>query len=129
MKFNTLIPLLDVKNVEHSIEFYADALGFTIEDKLIWNGQIDWALLSSGPIRLMLSNNSESFHETWVATNGSIFFIYPEDIDSLYKALQVKGYEPSALQASQGGTREFCLQDPDGYTLWFSHKNIRELVA
>lgn len=129
MKFNSLIPLLDVKNVEHSIEFYADALGFAIEDQLVWNGKVDWALLSAGHIRLMLSNGTEDRHDSWVAPSNSIFFFYPDDIDSLYSTLQTKGYETSALQAGVHGTREFCLQDPDGYVLWFSYKKVSELAV
>ena len=126
MKFNNLIPLLDVNDVEESIEFYTDALGFTIEDKLIWNGKIDWALLSAGAIRLMLSNGDVGHRNSTVDQSNNVFFIYPDDIESLYGSLQAKGYEPSALQSGQRGTREFCLQDPDGYVLWFSYKQVAE---
>jgi uncharacterized glyoxalase superfamily protein PhnB len=108
MKFNNLIPLLDVNDVEESIEFYTDALGFTIA------------------IRLMLSNGDVGHRNSTVDQSNNVFFIYPDDIESLYGSLQAKGYEPSALQSGQRGTREFCLQDPDGYVLWFSYKQVAE---
>ena len=129
MRFNSLIPLVDVSDVERSIEFYKNALGFTIEDKLTWNGSIEWALLSSGPVCIMLSNGDDPRDDTYVVPKNGVFFIYPEDIDGLYQSLQSKGYETSALQAGQRGAREFYLQDPDGYVLWFSHRKVREALA
>lgn len=129
MKFNSLIPLVDVANVENSINFYENALGFTMEDKLIWNGAIEWALLSSGSVHIMLSNGDAPSDDTYTIPKNGVFFIYPEDIDGLYNSLQGKGYETSALQAGQRGAREFYLQDPDGYVLWFSHKAVNEAVA
>ena len=128
MKFNSLIPLVDVGDVERSIEFYENALGFCIEDKLIWNGAIEWALLSSGDVRIMLSNGGEPVDETYQVPKNGVFFIYPEDIDGLYMSLQRNGYETSNLQSGQNGAREFYLQDPDGYVLWFSHKTVYEAV-
>ncbi len=128
MKLNSLIPLVDVLNVEESINFYESALGFTIEDKLIWNGAIEWALLCSGPVRIMLSNGAEPLEDTYPVPKNGVFFIYPDDIEQLYDSLQLKGFETSALQSGQSGTREFYLQDPDGYVLWFSHKQVHEAV-
>lgn len=128
MKLNSLIPLVDVNNVEESIQFYEDALGFSIEDKLVWNGAIEWALLRSGPVRIMLSSGGEPHEDTYVVPKNGVFFIYPDDIQHLYDSLQHKGFETSALQAGQRGAREFYLQDPDGYVLWFSHKQVYETV-
>lgn len=130
MKFNNLIPLLDVSDVEHSIEFYENALGFSIEDKLVWDGKIDWALLNAGSVRLMLSHGEESSHnDTWALPHNSIFFMYPDDIDHLYQSLKTKGFDTSELQCGQNGAKEFCLQDPDGYVLWFSHKQVQDAMV
>ena len=117
MKLNSLIPLVDVCDVERSIDFYENALGFNIEDKLIWNGEIEWALLSSGQVHIMLSNGDEPRDDTYAVPKNGVFFIYPDDIDGLYRSLQAKGFETSALQSGQRGAREFYLQDPDGYDI------------
>lgn len=127
MKFKNLIPLLDVSNVETSILFYSEALGFKLEDQLTWNGKTDWALLKSGKAKVMLSQGSEVLANTEQIAPNSVLFFYPEDTEWLYSTLQSKGYTMTNVQKGQNGTKEFCLADPDGYVLWFSSKPIGDL--
>jgi len=122
MNLDHLIPLLDVKDVDESIAFYADALGFTVEDKLIWDGRTDWALLKSGMVEIMLSAIREHPERRWSLSKAGIFFFYLDDPEHLYTTLQEKGYTISDIQHGHRGAKEFCLQDPDGYVLWFSPK-------
>lgn len=127
MKFKNLIPLLDVSDVENSILFYSEALGFKIEDQLTWNGKTDWALLKAGKTKVMLSQGSETSLKTEQIAPSSVLFLYPEDTEWLYSTLQSKGYEMTNVQKGQSGTKEFCLTDPDGYILWFSSKSIGDM--
>lgn len=127
MKFKSLIPLLDVSDVEKSIMFYSTALGFSVEDQLTWDGKTDWALLKSGRAKVMLSQGSDMGDNFEKIAPNSVLFFYPEDTDWLFSTLQSKGYETSNVQRSQSGTKEFSLTDPDGYILWFSSKEIGNL--
>ena len=99
MKLRSLVPVLDVHDVDASIEFYSDVLGFTLEDKVEWGGKTEWALLTCDHVQLMLCASQDGDSEDQPPQNGL----------------------PDILQPSQG-KRDFCLRDPDGYVLWFRHK-------
>lgn len=124
MQFTSLIPLLDVHDVEAAIEFYKDALGFCLEDKLSWGGRTEWALLRSGQVELMLNAKTETSHRFPENARGGVFFFYPDDIEGLHQSLTKKGYAVSSLLETCPGTHEFCVQDPDGHVLWFSRRRV-----
>lgn len=125
MKLRSLIPVLDVRNVERSIEFYCEILGFTVSDKVTWGGHTEWALLSSENVQLMLCAAQDDDAEEIARTGEGVFFLHHENLESLLVYLGSKGYEqqPDVLKPEQGG-RDFFLRDPDGYVLWFSHKPV-----
>ena len=124
MNFRHLIPLLDVTSLADSIAFYRDALGFTIEDELTWNGKTEWVLLSTGNIKLMLAESGR-YMKTASASAG-MFFFYLDETRELYTTLRSKGHTISNIQYQGPDVREFCIQDPDGYILWFSPKKLQE---
>ena len=124
MKLRSLVPVLDVHDVEASIEFYCGMLGFTLDDKVEWGGKAEWALLSCNPVQLMLCASQDGDSEDQSPQSGEgMFFLYHENLESLLVYLGSRGYTglPDVLQPSQG-KRDFCLRDPDGYVLWFRHK-------
>lgn len=124
MHFKHLVPLLDVNNIEESIAFYKDALGFTIVDTRVWNGKTEWVLLHGGNVALMLAENGRQITASNPTHQAGMFFFYLEDTQPLYSKLKALGYPLSNVQYSGSRVREFCLEDPDGYILWFSPKWI-----
>ncbi|HXF60486.1 MAG TPA: VOC family protein [Caldilineaceae bacterium] len=125
MKLRSLIPVLDVKDVDASIEFYCDALGFTLSEKVEWGGRTEWALLYSDGVQLMLCASRDGDAEDESRSNEGVFFVYHENLESLLVYLGSKGYTnlSNLLQTSQR-PRDFYLRDPDGYVLWFSRKPV-----
>lgn len=125
MKLRSLIPVLDVRDVERSIDFYCDVLGFSVSDKVTWGGHTEWALLSSDNVQLMLCATQDADAEEIERTGEGVFFLNHENLESLLLYLGSKGFEeqPDVLKPERGG-RDFYLRDPDGYVLWFSHKPV-----
>lgn len=123
MKLRNLVPVLDVRDVDASIEFYCGVLGFTLHDKLEWGGKTEWALLRADSVQLMLSASQDSDNEELPQKAEGMFFLYHDNLDSLLVYLGSRGYDatPDLLSAS-GIKRDFYLRDPDGYVLWFTHK-------
>jgi catechol 2,3-dioxygenase-like lactoylglutathione lyase family enzyme len=125
MKLRNLIPVLDVHDVETSIEFYTEALGFRLHDKLEWGGKTEWALLRNDHVELMLCASSDHEIEEATRPGEGVFFLYLDNVESLLVYLGSKGYADrlDGLQPIQPG-RDFFLRDPDGYVLWFSHRPV-----
>jgi catechol 2,3-dioxygenase-like lactoylglutathione lyase family enzyme len=126
MKLRSLVPVLDVRDVDASIEFYCGALGFTLQDKVEWGGKTEWALLCCDQVHLMLSVSQHGDSEDAPSQHSDgMFFLYHENLESLQVYLGSRGYDgvPDLLQPGRG-KRDFYLRDPDGYVLWFSHKPV-----
>ncbi len=70
MKLRNLVPVLDVQDVEESILFYCDTLGFEVHDKVTWGGRTEWALLRSGEVQLMLCASRTADEEAAASGDG-----------------------------------------------------------
>ncbi|MDX1995426.1 MAG: VOC family protein [bacterium] len=115
-----LLPVLAVKDMEASLDFYTQKLGFEITMSM--NGpdeKPNFVFVNKGAARLGLSLSP--YPEP--AGNGVVFMLYPGqdyDIDQDYNSFQEKGVtiaEP--IKSEYWGDRVFSLRDPDGYYLTF----------
>ncbi len=125
MTLKTLIPMLNVADIEASLEFYRDALGFevvSLPDKV---KEWQWATIRSGATELMVSQTEEgpqlAMPIDLAANSGwpTIFYFYPDDVVALYESVRAKGFETTELETTFYGMREFSMQDPDGHVLSF----------
>ena len=118
-----LVPLLNVEDVGNAAYFYKDALGFRLEESFERDGEMVWACLSFGPIRIMLhqppwaESDSRRESQTW---SGTVLFFWVEDARALHSDLIARGYEVGELQGAERGVEEFYMRDPDGYELGFA---------
>jgi catechol 2,3-dioxygenase-like lactoylglutathione lyase family enzyme len=110
MKMNRLIPMLPVKSMPTSVEFY-QKLGFSIEQK---NGDWRWAMLRFGECRLMV-DESINVHQT---PRDSVLYLYPDDISEYHEHVRRNGLAVPDLEVTFYGLTEFRIDDPDGNRLW-----------
>jgi len=125
MALKNLIPMLNVSDIEASIDFYREALDFTVVSDPTAVREWHWATIRSGWTEMMLSqtesppqpiaNADPHASTTWPA----IFYFYPDDVARLYAQVVARGFKPSALVDTLYGMREFSLSDPDGHMLSF----------
>jgi len=111
MKMHRLIPMLPVKSIPASIEFY-QKLGFSIEQK---NDQWGWAMLCFDECRLML-DQSINQHED--APRQFVLYLYPENIEEYHQRLRKNGLNVPDLDVTFYYMTEFRIDDPDGNRLW-----------
>jgi uncharacterized glyoxalase superfamily protein PhnB len=125
--FKKLTPNLVVANVERSLAFYVDTLGFergmTVPDA----SPLVFASVTSGPIEVFFNDVTASVKE-YPAFSGKpigatgTLFIEVEGVDALHDRLKpaVKIVMPIVTQFY--GMREFAIEDPDGYVLTFAER-------
>ena len=111
MKMNRLIPMLPVKSMPASIEFY-QKLGFSVERR---NDDWGWAMLCCDECRLMV-DQSINLHRD--APRQSVLYLYPEDIAEYHRQVRRNGLAVPDLDVTFYSMTEFRLDDPDGNRLW-----------
>lgn len=112
------VPFFRVSNMEASVRYYVDGLGFTIKTRWIDDGKLRWCWLELGSAALMLQESHASWKpEGKVGEGVSICFIC-EDALALYRAFTAKGI-PAARPFVGNGMWVTSLADPDGYRLEF----------
>lgn len=124
MRLQNIVPVLDVRDVDASIEFYKTALGFSVNDKVSWGGQTEWALLRSGQVQIMLCATQDMSNDDEHVLTDNVFFIYIEDMDALEMQLNKAHIGAEDRGVDPGNSRDFYVRDPDGYVLWFSPRPL-----
>ena len=111
MKMTRLIPMLPVKSMPASVEFYRK-LGFNVENR---NDGWGWAMLRFDECRLMVD---QSINQHRDAPRQSVLYLYPDDIVEYHRTVRHNGLDVPDLDVTFYGLTEFRLDDPDGNRLW-----------
>ena len=111
MRMNRLVPMLPVKNMPASIEFY-QKLGFSVEQR---NDNWGWAMLRFDECHLMV-DQSINLHVN--SPRQSVLYLYPENIKEYHEQLRRSGLKVPDLDTTFYGMIEFRLEDPDDNRLW-----------
>jgi len=147
MEIQEQVPYLRVADMDRSLSFYIEGLGFRVERQMEDEGGPFWARLTKDSLAIMISNRPSRFldfvdHEEGhfhdhEGRDGQVHFhgadsvhdgelnlvtyVYVDDVDAAYAELQERGV--AALDAPADmfyGTREFLVRDPDGYYYAFA---------
>lgn len=129
MQLESLVPMLSVADVEKTLRFYQQALGFEVVHRYEQDGFLHWALVRSGATELMFArcDVSQSVLPFDTKTHLVLYF-HLDDVDALHTSLKAQEYPVSNLQVTFYQMQEFTLRDPDGYQLCFGQK-LGEQVA
>jgi predicted lactoylglutathione lyase len=116
------VPFFGVTNIEASVRYYVDGLGFKMTRNWIDQGKLRWCWLERGDVALMLQEFWKEGHhanvpEGKLGVGVSICFVC-EDVLAFYREVAARG-----IQASEpfvgNGMWVTSLSDPDGYRIEF----------
>ena len=119
MKLNRLIPMLPVRSMPASVEFY-HKLGFTVEQK---DDSWRWAMLCFGDCRLMLD---ESINVHPGIPSSAVLYFYPDAIAEYHEQVRRNGLVVPDLDVTFYGMTVFRIEDPDGNRLWIGQSASAE---
>ena len=114
------VPFFAVSNIEASVRYYVDGLGFEMTRQWIDEGKLRWCWLQRGGAALMLQEFRTEGHDSWtpggkVGEGVTIYFIC-EDALAIYREVSARGIQASKPFVGNG-TWVTSLSDPDGYRL------------
>jgi predicted enzyme related to lactoylglutathione lyase len=106
---------LEVNNLEESLAFYHDLLGFEIT-KHTPESEPPMATLQAGALKISLAQHLETMLKRGRGVN---FFLGVDDVDEYYRLLKERGADVWPPADEGWGGRFITLQDPDKYRLFF----------
>lgn len=106
---------LEVNNLEESVHFYSDQLGFTL-DKFDLESEPPMARLRAGNFKLTLAQHLETM---LTRGRGVNVFIGVDDVDRYHRELIARELEIYPPADEGWGGRFITIQDPDKYRLFF----------
>ena len=116
------VPFLSVADMEASLRFYTEDLGFTMTKQWTPRGKIEWCWLERDAVALMLQGpwrDKERPHELEKKPkSGPCLCFQCEDALALYHEFKEQGI-PMKEPFVGNGMWVVVLKDPDGYLLDF----------
>ena len=106
---------LEVNNLEESVAFYSDVLGFAVESNHS-DAEPPIASVRAGLLRITLVQQIETMLKRG---RGVHFVLGVDDVDAFYEALSGRSIQVTQPRDEGWGGRFVSLQDPDGYRLFF----------
>jgi glyoxylase I family protein len=116
-----LWPLLDVTDINRSVDFYCDQLGFTlVAHDAPPGGQMGWCRLERGGASIMLQGPAEeSDVRIEQRGRGVCLYFVCDDADDIYKELSSRGMQLQAPRVAYYGMKQLYVAEPDGYAICF----------
>lgn len=118
----TLDAALTVKDLEKSLAWYQDVVGFFVDRRHEREGKLIAVSLKAGNARILI--NQDDGAKGWDRAKGeglSLQFTTEQNLDALAHRIKEQGWtldmEPTD---TPWGARVFRLRDPDGFRLVFS---------
>lgn len=113
---------LTVKDLQKSLAWYQDVIGFTVDRKIERDGKLRGVALKAGEVRISI--NQDDGAKGWDRIKGqgfSLNFTTDRNVDELAKWIKEHGGVLDSEPADMPwGVRLFRLRDPDGYKLAIS---------
>ena len=125
--FKKLTPNLVVANVERSLAFYVDTLGFERGLTVPEDSPLVFASVTSGPIEIFFNDTAAAVKEypgfdgKPIGATGTLF-IELEGVNALHERLQGTVKIVMPIETKFYGMREFAIEDPDGYVITFAER-------
>lgn len=122
---NKMISNLMVEDVNRTVEFYADNLGFELLSSVPEEGKFDWAMMRRDSVEIMFQARSSLGEEIPALADAPIggsltFYTEVTGLKDLYDGLKGKVAIVQDLHTTFYGTQEFAFRDCNGYIIAYS---------
>ena len=122
LRGRTLSVSLTVQDLQKSLAWYLDVVGFTIDRKFERDGKLRGVALKAGDVQLSI--NQDDGAKGWDRVKGEGFSLRittDQNVDEIAKRIKELGGTLDSEPADMPwGARIFRLRDPDGFKLTIS---------
>jgi catechol 2,3-dioxygenase-like lactoylglutathione lyase family enzyme len=121
LRLHTAGPSLTVNDLQQSLAFYRDVLGFTPKDRWEQDGALKGIELVAGSVSFWLGQ--DDWQKGQGRAKGVGFRMYcgtTQDIDRLAERVRSAGVALAEEPKDQSWGRDFAVRDPDGFLISIS---------
>lgn len=113
----SLAASLTVKDLQKSLSWYLDVMGFTVYQKYEREGKLMGVVVQAGDVRLLLGQDDGA--KGWDRIKGegfSLLLTTDQNVDEIASRIKERGGTLQSEPADMPwGARAFRFEDPDGY--------------
>lgn len=122
LRARSILASLTVKDVQKSLAWYRDVVGFTVDQQYEHDGKLRGVVLKAGDVRILLGQDDGA--RGWDRVKGegfSLQLMTTQSVDEIANRIKQHGgtleSEPTDMP---WGARVFRFKDPDGFKLAIS---------
>jgi uncharacterized glyoxalase superfamily protein PhnB len=119
LKMSEASPGFTVNDLQKSLAWYRDVLGFVVEERWEQDGKLMGVSLQAGGVTFNISQ--DDWKKGRDRKKGEGFRLYcttTQDVDKLAEGIQARGGKLDQEPRDQSwGTRDFAMTDPDGFKI------------
>jgi uncharacterized glyoxalase superfamily protein PhnB len=119
LKMNEVSPAFTVNDLQKSLAWYRDVLGFALDERWEQDGKLMGVSLRAGGASFMIAQ--DDWKKGRDRKKGEGFRLYcgtTQDVDAIANRIEARGGKLDYPPTDQPwGTRDFGLTDPDGFKI------------
>ncbi len=125
MQLESLTPNIMVNDVNKTLEYYTDILGFALIDTNPESGEFEWGFVKKDGVALMFQEKKslqDEYNElNNMAVGGALtFYVRVQNIHELHDAIKEHVNIIKPMNTTFYGMNEFAIMDLNGFILTFS---------
>jgi uncharacterized glyoxalase superfamily protein PhnB len=125
MSLTKLTPNIIVSDVNATVDYYRDTLGFNLIASVPETGTFNWAMVGNDGVTIMFQTPGSVESEIpslkgSLTGNATTLYIDTDNVRALHAALREKTNVIMDLTTTFYGATEFAIRDPNGFVLTFA---------
>ncbi|MDR2920927.1 MAG: VOC family protein [Tannerella sp.] len=133
MQYQSLSPNIGVANVNETVTFYTETLGFKLVLSTPNSGELEWAMLKNGDAVIMFQEMQSLKKEypqlTDYQSPGALtFYVKMKNMKDLYSKLKDTSFLALEMHKTFYGADEFAIFDNNGYILTITEDSTEPLT-
>ncbi len=117
LRLRAVMPGLSVTDLDRSLAWYRDILGFVVSEEARRGDEIVAVQLKAGKVRLLLEQDPDPDRRRPRGEGVRLYLATRQQVDRLAVAIQQRGGQIEQAPAESHEGRDFSLVDPDGYRI------------
>ncbi len=128
LRLRSAAPGFTVDDIDKSLVFYRDILGFTVGDRWMQDGKLAGVELKAGSVPFMLSQDDWKKGRDRVKGEGfRIYCITVQDVDKIAARIRASGGALTQGPTDQPwGMRDLAVTDPDGFKITIANEKKKK---